>query len=54
MNQKYRVVVAGLGKRGMHHATAFQSNGHFEVVGICDIDKARMDAAATRLGARAR
>ena len=37
---KYRVVVVGMGKRGMHHATAFQANPRFEVVGICDIDQA--------------
>lgn len=44
--QKYRVVVVGLGKRGMHHAEAFQANKRFEVVGLCDLDKARLDAVA--------
>jgi len=34
----------------MHHATAFQANGRFEVVGLCDIDQARVDAAAAKLG----
>ena len=48
--KKYRVVVVGMGKRGMHHASAFQANGRFEVVGICDIDQARLDAAAAKLG----
>ena len=47
---KYRVVVVGMGKRGMHHARAFQSNGRFEVVGVCDVDAARMDAAAQTFG----
>jgi predicted dehydrogenase len=47
---KYKVVVAGMGKRGMHHAAAFQANGRFEVAGICDIDTARLDAAAAKLG----
>ena len=47
---KYRVVLAGMGKRGMHHATAFQANPRFEVVGICDIDTARLEAAAAKLG----
>ena len=37
----YRVVVVGAGKRGMHHAAAFQANGRFEVAGICDIDAGR-------------
>ena len=54
MSERYRVVVAGLGKRGMHHASAFQANGRFEVVGICDIDEARMDAAAARWGSPAK
>ncbi len=48
--RKYRVVVAGMGKRGMHHAAAFQANGRFEVAGVCDIDPARVDAAAAKLG----
>ena len=39
-----------MGKRGMHHATAFHANSRFEVAGICDIDKARLEAAAPKLG----
>ena len=39
-----------MGKRGMHHALAFQSSGRFEVAGICDIDQPRLDAAVARLG----
>ncbi len=46
----YKVMVVGMGKRGMHHATAFKANGRFEVVGICDIDQARLEAAAPKLG----
>jgi len=49
MKQKYRVVVAGMGKRGMHHALAFQANRRFEVAGICDIDRVRLDAAAAKV-----
>jgi len=48
--EKYKVVVVGMGKRGMHHATAFQANPRFEVAGICEIDKARLDDAAAKLG----
>ena len=48
--KKYKVVVVGMGKRGMHHASAFQANGRFEVAGICDIDQGRLDAAAAKLG----
>jgi predicted dehydrogenase len=40
-----------MGKRGMHHATAFQANGRFDVVGVCDIDPTRLDAAAAKFGA---
>jgi predicted dehydrogenase len=41
MSSKYKVVVVGMGKRGMHHAQAFQ----------CDVDRARLDAAAAKFGA---
>jgi predicted dehydrogenase len=51
MTDKYRVVVVGMGKRGMHHALAFQANGRFQVAGVCDIDKDRLDAAAAKFGA---
>jgi predicted dehydrogenase len=51
MNDKYRVVVVGMGKRGMHHALTFQANGRFEVAGICDIDPIRLQAATARLPA---
>jgi len=50
VKDKYRVVVIGMGKRGMHHATAFQANGRFEIAGICDIDQARLDDAGAKLG----
>ncbi|HZU28582.1 MAG TPA: Gfo/Idh/MocA family oxidoreductase [Bryobacteraceae bacterium] len=45
---KYKVVVVALGKRGMHHAAAFQANGRFEVAGICDKDPARLASAAAK------
>jgi len=47
---RYRVLVVGLGKRGMHHAAAFHANPRFELVGVCDIDRARAEAAAARYG----
>ncbi|MBI5280240.1 MAG: Gfo/Idh/MocA family oxidoreductase [Candidatus Solibacter usitatus] len=50
MEKKYKVVVAGMGKRGMHHAATFQANPRFEVAGVCDIDQTRLDAAAAKLG----
>jgi predicted dehydrogenase len=49
-DKKYSVAVVGLGKRGMHHAEAFANNGRFEIVGLCDIDKDRLDAAAKKFG----
>jgi predicted dehydrogenase len=48
--KKYSVVVVGLGKRGMHHADAFANNGRFEIAGLCDIDNARLEAAAKKFG----
>jgi predicted dehydrogenase len=48
--KRYSVAVVGLGKRGMHHAEAFANNGRFELVGLCDIDKDRLDAAAKKFG----
>jgi predicted dehydrogenase len=50
MSQKYRVLVVGMGKRGMHHAATFHAHPKFQVAGICDIDAARLDAAAAKLG----
>lgn len=46
----YTVLVVGLGKRGLHHAAAFHANPRFKVIGLCDIDPARLDAAAAKLG----
>lgn len=47
---KYSVLVVGMGKRGMHHAAAFNANPKFQVTGICDIDQKRLDDAAAKLG----
>ncbi|HLH53651.1 MAG TPA: Gfo/Idh/MocA family oxidoreductase [Verrucomicrobiae bacterium] len=48
--QNYRVLVVGMGKRGMHHAAAFNANPRFQVAGICDIDPKRLAEAGSRLG----
>ena len=50
MSKQYSVVVVGMGKRGKHHAAAFNANPRFKVVGICDIVQAALDAAAPTLG----
>lgn len=48
--EKYSVMIVGMGKRGKHHATAFNANANFKVAGICDIDVERLKAAADTLG----
>jgi predicted dehydrogenase len=45
----YKVDVAGMGKRGLHHAMTFQANPRFELAGVCDVDAARLEAAASKL-----
>ncbi len=47
---KYSVIVIGMGKRGKHHAEAFNNNDAFEVTGICDIDESRLAEAKEMLG----
>jgi predicted dehydrogenase len=46
---RYRVVVVGMGKRGMHHAAAFAANQRFDLVGVCSRDQKRLDDAAAKL-----
>jgi len=46
----YKVVVVGMGKRGMHHAVAFKNNPRFELAGISTRDPARLAKAAAGLG----
>jgi predicted dehydrogenase len=46
----YTVTIAGLGRRGIHHAQAFAQNPRFEIVGLCDIDEGRMASAAEEFG----
>jgi predicted dehydrogenase len=50
VTRRYRVIVVGVGKRGMHHSTAFAANPRFELVGVCDSDRKRLDDAAAKLG----
>jgi len=50
MKDRYQVLVVGAGKRGMHHAAAFQANSRFDLAGVCDIDEARLEAATAKLG----
>jgi predicted dehydrogenase len=47
---RYRVVVVGTGKRGVHHAAAFAANPRFELAGIADSDQTRLEAAAAKFG----
>jgi predicted dehydrogenase len=41
-----------MGKRGTQHAGAFQKNGRFRLVGLCDIDAGRLETAAKKFGLR--
>jgi predicted dehydrogenase len=41
----YTVAIAGLGKRGMHHAEAFAANPRFQVVGLYNPSPARLEVA---------
>ncbi|NLF40294.1 Gfo/Idh/MocA family oxidoreductase [bacterium] len=50
MATPYSVVVVGLGKRGTHHATAFRANPRFKLVGVCDVDAARLEKAKKEFG----
>ncbi len=54
MSKKYQGRGCGMGKRGIHHARRFRPIDRFEVVGVCDIDPARLDAAAAKIGAAKR
>jgi len=46
----YRVVVVGLGKRGLHHATFFKANPRFVLIGISSRDPTRLQNALNKLG----
>jgi predicted dehydrogenase len=46
----YTVVVAGMGKRGTHHAEAVAKNPRFKLVGLCDITPERLESARQKFG----
>ncbi|MCI0396620.1 MAG: Gfo/Idh/MocA family oxidoreductase [Chloroflexi bacterium] len=46
----YTVAVAGLGRRGLHHAEAFAANPRFRLVGLSNRTPARLEAAQEKLG----
>jgi predicted dehydrogenase len=50
MSNRYSVMVVGMGKRGMHHATHFHANPNFKIVGICDIKESLLTEPAKQLG----
>ena len=47
---KYKVAVLGAGKRGRLHSRLFSQKDRFELVGICDVDRERLQAAASESG----
>src|SRR5437867_3654268 len=50
MTEAYRVLVVGMGKRGLHHATFFKANSRFELSGIASRDSMRLQNALGKLG----
>src|SRR6185295_7194246 len=50
MTKTYRVLVVGVGKRGLHHATFFKANPRFALVGISSRDPTRLQNALSKLG----
>jgi predicted dehydrogenase len=50
VQKTYTVVVAGMGKRGTHHADAVSRNPRYKLVGLCDIDPARLESARQKFG----
>jgi len=46
---RHKVVVVGMGKRGMHHAAAFRQSARFELVGMCEPDAPRLAKAKSEL-----
>ena len=46
----YTVAIAGMGKRGTHHADAFVNNPRFHLVGLCDTDPQRLETAVKTFG----
>jgi len=50
LEKVYPVAIAGLGKRGVHHAEAIARNPRLQIVGLCDLDPERLAAAQTKFG----
>jgi len=45
VSRVYKVLIAGMGKRGLHHASAFSKNPRFEVAAITDPVPAQLEKA---------
>src|SRR3989454_10431819 len=50
MPKIYHVLVVGMGKRGLHHATFFKANSRFELIGLSSRDSSRLQGALNKLG----
>src|SRR5437016_3563209 len=50
MSKIHRVLVVGMGKRGLHHATFFKANPRFELIGISSRDQGRLENGLSKLG----
>ena len=54
MAKKVKMAIVGVGTIGNVHADAYRATGAAEIVALCDIDQAKLDAAGDRLGVAAR
>ena len=50
INKIYKVLIVGVGKRGKHHAIAFQRNPRFQLVGLADSSPEQLAKASAELG----
>jgi len=50
MSGAYKVLIAGMGKRGLHHAAAFGKNPRFEIAAISDPVPAQLEKARAQYG----
>ena len=54
MKRIYRAALLGCGKRGGFASHAYRYHPHTDVVGLCDLDRERLDQLGAELGVDAR
>ena len=50
MARTYRAALLGCGNRGAHASRAYRHHPRTDVVGLCDLDRSRLDALGGELG----